>query len=127
MTLWTKLSRIERRIQATAIYPLASVKDNHNLDIRSVMIKRYELGIDRPSEKSIRAILGYGYDRFAIEQMKNSKLIGTEKFKKLCSLEMLGLTFEYIVYSHFKYDIPEKNQTKIAKLLEISYSKVIEN
>ena len=58
--------------------------------------------------------------------MKNSKLIGTEKFKKLCSLEMLGLTFEYIVYSHLKYDIPEKNQLKIAKLLEITNTKVIE-
>ena len=126
MTLWTKISRVERRIKANSTYPLASQKDNQRLDIRGIMIKRYELGIDGLSDSSIRAILGYGYDRFAIDQMKKRKLIGSEKFQKLKNMEMLGLTFEYIVYSHFRLEIPEENILLIAKLLEVAYVPLVD-
>lgn len=117
MSIWNRLGILERRIEAEELWPHPSRKDDKRLNIRSILIQRYELGIQKLSEKQISKIKDIGYDRYIVDQMNNLKKIGDKKYQKLCDINKIELTFEYIVFHNFRDKIKSENRAVIAGLL----------
>jgi hypothetical protein len=117
MSKWKKFAQIERRIEASETFPPVSRKDKISIDSRGVIIKRYELGVDRLTDKKIDFIIENGYDQFILNQMNSLNKVGGKKFLKLIELEMIGLSFEHITFHNFREHLNKESRMKIASLL----------
>ena len=117
MTKWKKLQRLERRLEASELWPQLGRTDNKKLNIRKILIERYELGIHRLTVSQIQRINEIGYDKFVIERMNEEKKIGASKYKKLVELGRLDITLEYIMFHNYRDELKKECRTKIAKLL----------
>ena len=117
MSVWKRLTLLERRIEAHETFPPSLRKDSKELDLRSVWIERYELGVHKPSDKQLSKIREVGYDHFVVDLMNSKNKIGGTKYLKLCEMGKVDLTFEYIVFHNLRDRLIPENRTMIARLL----------
>lgn len=124
MTKWKKLQQLERRLEASELWPQLARSDNKKLNIRKILIERYEIGVHRLSTSQILRINEIGYDNFVIERMNEEKKIGASKYKKLVELGRLDITLEYITFHNYRDKLRKECRAKIAKLLAEQIEKI---
>ena len=104
-------------MEASETLPPLSSKDSHELNLRRVLIERYELGVQRLTDNQIAKINDIGYDLYVISEMNNINKIGSKRYHRLCELSKIELTFELIIFHNFRDKLKLKNRAMIARLL----------
>lgn len=79
------MQQLERRLEASELWPQLARSDNKKLNIRKILIERYEIGVHRLSASQILRINEIGYDNFVIERMNEEKKLERASIKSLWS------------------------------------------